>query len=238
MRPARTPRAYCSSALKTPAGGSSLCVVMISRNEFFFEFESAADLPDDARRVVDRPHHVELVDQDTDRFRAGHHLHVEGLDLHEGPVAPIADGLLAVDDVEPLGQIPVRVGFNHAGRLLKREVGDLLRRADEQELGPWDLVHQQRRHHQSGATRGLRVLLAYEGKHLGDMADAVASENLDLCISMVQSAEDRMRNNVSEPLDWACAGRILPERNVNSYFIVIGAVFRKNFPKVLFAEND
>ena len=47
-----------------------------------------------------------------------------------------------------------------------------------------------------------------------------------------------MRNNVSEPLDWACAGRILPERNVNSYFIVIGAVFRKNLPKVLFAEND
>ena len=33
-------------------------------------------------------------------------------------------------------------------------------------------------------------------------------------------------------------GRILPERNVNSYFIVIGAVFRKNLPKVLFAEND
>ena len=67
---------------------------------------------------------------------------------------------------------------------------------------------------------------------------AVASENLDSCISMVQSAEDRMRNNVSEPLDWACAGRILPERNVNSYFIVIGAVFRKNLPKLLFAEND
>ena len=61
----------------------------------------------------------------------------------------------------------------------------------------------------------------------------VASENLDSCISMVKSRKDRMRNNVSEPLDWACAGRILPERNVNSYFIVIGAVFRKNSPKVL-----
>jgi len=66
----------------------------------------------------------------------------------------------------------------------------------------------------------------------------VASENLDSCVSMVQSAKDRMRNNASEPLDWACAGRILPKRNVNSYFIVIGAVFRKNLPKVLFAEND
>jgi hypothetical protein len=73
---------------------------------------------------------------------------------------------------------------------------------------------------------------------VGAFAVGVASENLDSCVSMVQSAEDRMRNNASEPLDWACAGRILPERNVNSYFIVIGAVFRKNLPKVLFAEND
>ena len=46
-----------------------------------------------------------------------------------------------------------------------------------------------------------------------------------------------MRNNAYEPLDWACAG-IASERNVNSYFIVIGAVFHKNLPKVLFAEND
>ena len=51
------------------------------------------------------------------------------------------------------------------------------------------------------------------------LSTVVASENLDSCVSMVQSAEDRMRNNASEPLDWACAGRILPERNVNSYFI-------------------
>ena len=64
------------------------------------------------------------------------------------------------------------------------------------------------------------------------------SENLDLCISMVQSAEDRMHNNVSEPLRWACAGRILLERNVSSCFIIISEVFRKNSPKVLFAEND
>ena len=49
---------------------------------------------------------------------------------------------------------------------LQPEAGFLLRRADEQELGPWDLVHQQRRHHQSGATRGFRVLLAYEGKQM------------------------------------------------------------------------
>ena len=35
--------------------------------------------------------------------------------------------------------------------------------------------------------------------------------------------------------NWAGTSGILPERNVNSYFIVIGAVFRKNLPKVLFA---
>jgi hypothetical protein len=41
-----------------------------------------------------------------------------------------------------------------------------------------------------------------------------------------------MGDNVSEPLDCARAGRILPERNVSPYFIVIGGVFRKNSPKV------
>ena len=60
----------------------------------------------------------------------------------------------------------------------------------------------------------------------------VASEKIcDSCVSMVQSAEDRMRNNASEPLDWACAGRILPERNVNSFFIVypVHVMTRKSF---------
>ena len=28
-----------------------------------------------------------------------------------------------------------------------------------------------------------------------------------------------MRNNISEPLDRACAGRVLPKRNVSSHFI-------------------
>jgi hypothetical protein len=55
---------------------------------------------------------------------------------------------------------------------------------------------------------------------------------------MVQSTKDRMCNNVSEPLDRACAGRVLPERNVNSHFIIIGTVIRNNSPKVLLAEHD
>jgi hypothetical protein len=36
----------------------------------------------------------------------------------------------------------------------------------------------------------------------------------------------------------ARAGRILPERKVSPYFIVIGGVFRKNSPKVFRVEHD
>jgi hypothetical protein len=45
---------------------------------------------------------------------------------------------------------------------------------------------------------------------------------------MVEPAEDRMRTNVSKPLDRACVGRVLAERNVSSHFIIIGGIFRKN----------
>ena len=38
---------------------------------------------------------------------------------------------------------------------------------------------------------------------------------------MVKSGKDRMRNNVSEPLDWACAGRILPERDMRSHLVIL-----------------
>ena len=47
-----------------------------------------------------------------------------------------------------------------------------------------------------------------------------------------------MGDNVSEPLDRARAGRILPEGNVSPHFIVIGGVFRKNSPKVFRVEHD
>ena len=55
---------------------------------------------------------------------------------------------------------------------------------------------------------------------------------------MVEPAKNRMRDNVSEPLDGACAGRVLPERNVSSHFIIIGGIFRKNLSKVLGIENN
>jgi hypothetical protein len=38
---------------------------------------------------------------------------------------------------------------------------------------------------------------------------------------MMEPAKDRMRNNVSEPLDRACAGRVLPERNMRSHLVIV-----------------
>jgi len=32
---------------------------------------------------------------------------------------------------------------------------------------------------------------------------------------MMEPAKSRMRNNVSEPLEWAFAGRVLPKRNAS-----------------------
>ena len=54
---------------------------------------------------------------------------------------------------------------------------------------------------------------------------------------MVEPAEDRIRDNVSEPLDRSCAGCVLAKRNVSSHFIIIGSVFRKNSSKVLCVDD-
>jgi hypothetical protein len=40
-------------------------------------------------------------------------------------------------------------------------------------------------------------------------------------------AKDRMRNNISKPLDRACAGRVLPERNMRSHLVIIDGIFRE-----------
>ena len=53
-----------------------------------------------------------------------------------------------------------------------------------------------------------------------------------------QATKDRMRNNVSKPLDRACAGRVLSERNMRSHLIIMGGVFRKDSSKVLRVEPD
>ena len=47
-----------------------------------------------------------------------------------------------------------------------------------------------------------------------------------------------MCDNVSVPLDPVRAGRVLAQRNVSSYLIVVGSVFRKDSPKVLGVDHD
>ena len=47
-----------------------------------------------------------------------------------------------------------------------------------------------------------------------------------------------MRNDVSEPLDRACAGRILPERIMRSHLVIIDGIFRKDSAKVIRVERD
>src|SRR5205807_1537111 len=69
-------------------------------------------------------------------------------------------------------------------------------------------------------------------------SNAVASEKLDSRVSMVEPAQDRKRDNVPAPFDRACAGCVLPERNMRSRRIVISSVFRKNSSKVLCVEDD
>ena len=47
-----------------------------------------------------------------------------------------------------------------------------------------------------------------------------------------------MRNNVSKPLDRACARRVLPERNMRSHLVIIDGIFRKDPSKVLRVERN
>ena len=51
----------------------------------------------------------------------------------------------------------------------------------------------------------------------------------------------RQKLDAQQPLRtarWACAGRVLPKRNVSSRFIIIGGIFRKSSSKVMFADHD
>ena len=54
----------------------------------------------------------------------------------------------------------------------------------------------------------------------------------------MEPAKDRMRNHPSKPLDRACAGRVLPERNMRSHVVIIDGIFRKDSAKVLRVECD
>jgi hypothetical protein len=46
-----------------------------------------------------------------------------------------------------------------------------------------------------------------------------------------------MRNNASDPLDQARAGRVLPERNMGPHLVIIGCVLCKDPAKVLRVER-
>jgi hypothetical protein len=99
---------------------------------------------------------------------------------------------------------------------------------------PW-LVH---------LSMGQRRLVPYRNRVVSDATGRVLEVGigcrfriLDSCIPMVQAAKDRMRNNVSEALDWAHVGSVLPERNVSSPFVIVGSIFCKNSSKVLCVEN-
>src|ERR1700730_9767455 len=62
--------------------------------------------------------------------------------------------------------------------------------------------------------------------------------NLDSSVPMMKPAKDRMRNNVSEPLNRACAGRVLLERDMRSHLVIIDGVLREDSAKVLRVERD
>src|SRR5262245_24388458 len=67
---------------------------------------------------------------------------------------------------------------------------------------------------------------------------SVASEHSEVCVAVVSPTKDRLRDNVSEPLDRACAGCVFAKRKVRPHLIIVAGVFRKNAPKVIFVEHD
>jgi hypothetical protein len=66
----------------------------------------------------------------------------------------------------------------------------------------------------------------------------VLSEKSDSCITMVQPAKDRIRDNDPEAFDRTSAGRVFTERNVGPDRIVVAGVFRQDSPKMRRVEHD
>ena len=94
------------------------------------------------------------------------------------------------------------------------------------------------------ATRAFAFLLlddaAPNARSLADAAFWLPCrfQKLDSCVSVMQSAQDCMGEDVPEALDRAPVRCILPERNMRTPPIIIGGEFRKNPPKVFFIEHD
>lgn len=81
-------------------------------------------------------------------------------------------------------------------------------------------------HHAVGQLIDHRALDFLPGRLACGIFEACRFRKLDSRVSMMEPAKDRVCDNISEPLDRACVGRILPERNMSSYAIIIGDVFR------------
>src|SRR5476651_310751 len=71
-----------------------------------------------------------------------------------------------------------------------------------------------------------------------DAMNGCRFQKLDSCVSVMQSAQDCMGDDVSEALDRARVLRILSERNMRTPPIIIGGEFRKDPPQVRFVEHD
>jgi len=54
----------------------------------------------------------------------------------------------------------------------------------------------------------------------------------------MESAEDRPRSDLAEPLDWPMGRRILVQGQMRSEFVVVGGVSGKDSPQMSVAEDD
>ena len=132
--------------------------------------QAAAQLADHAVRVVRLGDHVQLVQQHAGWLRARHNFRVERLDLQEGSGRAVGQLLQVLLHVE--AGLELRVRLDHADRLRVGQVRDLLRRRDQQELGPRAPAHQHGRQHDRRARRRLAVLLRHELEDLANVPNA------------------------------------------------------------------
>ena len=79
-------------------------------------------------------------------------------------------------------------------------------------------LRREKRYHEVGGRCGRRKTFR---QLVRSDRDGCRFRNLDSSVPMMEPAKDRMRNDVSEPLDRACTGRVLPERNMRSHLVII-----------------
>ena len=65
-------------------------------------------------------------------------------------------------------------------------------------------------------------------KHLGRLATPVCTENSDSHVVVMQSAEERMRRDATDPLNRAREWRIFVQRSMCSHIVVIAGMGLQN----------